>query len=143
MGEKFNKMFKTVGGWADTMGSKVGGWFGDAKKSVGGWFKDSWTKAKDLGKSIVDKGKKAFDATMDAAKTLGKGVIDKGKKLLTGGVDLLKGAGNMLNKVPGVKQAIDYLEVLQNSLQNSQFPLKQLEVLGLVLQVQEKMMKEM
>ena len=96
-------------GFFARLGAKVGGWFGDAKKSVGGWFKDSWSKAKDLGKSIVDKGKKAFDATMDAAKTLGKGVVDKGKKLLTGGVDLLKGAGNMLNKVPGVKQAIGLL----------------------------------
>jgi hypothetical protein len=80
MGERFTKMFNTVGNWASSIGDKVGGWFGDAKKSVGGWFKDSWSKAKDLGKSIVDKGKKAFDATIDAAKTLGKGVVDKSKK---------------------------------------------------------------
>ena len=73
------------------------------KKSVGGWFKDAWKKTADIGKSIVDKGKKALNATVDAAKSVGKTILGKGKAVLTGVADTVKGAGTWVGKIPGIK----------------------------------------
>ena len=103
MGAKFNTMFNTVGTWASSVGDKVSGWFKGAKSTVGGWFKSTLDTAKNLGKSIIAKGKKALDATVDSAKAIGKNILGKGKAILGGAVDVVKGAGSWLAKIPGAK----------------------------------------